>query len=108
MPPSPHAAGRTTQRLVNAIIDNGTAAGITRPFLLVFGWFVDRKLTEAFRHTAAAAEWGHAKPDDFCAWLNRALSVDRRAELRDVFEQCAGRFRSQDRPPTHRRAASPK
>jgi len=62
MPPSPPAADRTTQRLVvNAIIDNGIAAGITRPFLLLFGWFGNRKLTEAFRNTAAAAEWAHAK-----------------------------------------------
>ena len=57
MRPSPHAAGRTSQRLVvNAIIDNRIAAGTTRPFLLLFGWFVDRKLTEAFRNTASAAE----------------------------------------------------
>jgi hypothetical protein len=87
-------AGRTTQRLtVNVIIDNGIAASIiTRPILLLFGWFVDRKLTEAFRTTAAAAAWAHAKPDDFCAWLDRALAGDRRAELLDVFGECAGRF----------------
>ena len=83
--------GRATQRLaVNVIIDNAVAARITRPILLLFGWFVDRKLTEAFRTTAGAAAWAHAKPDEFCGWLSRAFSGDRRAELLDVFDECIG------------------
>jgi hypothetical protein len=82
--------GRSTQRLdVNVILDNGVAASIiTRPILRLFGWLVDRKLTEAFRTTAAAAAWAHAKPDDFCAWLGRAFTGDRRAELLDIFDEC--------------------
>jgi hypothetical protein len=83
--------GRMTQRLsVNGIIDNRIAASITRPFLLLFGWFVDRKLTEAFRTTAAAAAWAHANPTDFCAWLDRTVTGERRAEVLDVFHECAG------------------
>src|SRR4051812_40827218 len=40
--------GRAAQRLVvNAIIDHGLVATLTRPILLLFGSFVDRKLTEA-------------------------------------------------------------
>ena len=81
--------GRPTQRLaVNAIIDSGLAASVTRPILLLFGWFVDRKLAEAFRTAAAAAAWAHANPSDFCAWLGAALADDRRAELLDVFGEC--------------------
>jgi hypothetical protein len=95
--------GRATQRLaVNVIIDNGIAARITRPILLLFGWFVDRKLAEAFRTAAAAAAWAHAKPDEFCAWLGFALTGDRRAELLDVFDECADRFAVR-RPPEARR-----
>jgi len=79
------------QRLdANVIIDNGILARITRPALLLFGSFVDRKLTEAFRTAAAAAAWAHANPDDFCAWLDGALTADRRTELRDVFDECVG------------------
>lgn len=82
--------GRTAQRLVvNVLIDNGVAAGITRTVLPLFGWFVDRKLAEAFRTTATAAAWAHAKPDEFCAWLGDAFTADRRAELLDVFVECA-------------------
>jgi hypothetical protein len=82
--------GHAAQRLVvNVIIDNGVAAGLTRAIVSLFGWFVDRKLTEAFRTTAAAAAWAHAKPDEFCAWLGGALSPDRRGELVDVFDECA-------------------
>lgn len=85
--------GRAAQRLaVNAIIDNGVVAGITRTILPLFGWFVDRKLTEAFRTTAATAAWAHAKPDEFCAWLGGAFAADRRAELLKVFDECAGRL----------------
>jgi hypothetical protein len=85
--------GRAAQRLaVNVIIDNGVAAGITRTILPLFGWFVDRKLTEGFRTTAAAAAWAHAKRDEFCAWLGGALAADRRSELLDVFDECASRF----------------
>jgi hypothetical protein len=80
---------RAAQRLaVNVIIDNRLAAGITRPILLFFGWFVDRKLGEAFRTASAAAGWAHAKPDEFCAWLGQAIADQRRAELLDVFEEC--------------------
>lgn len=82
--------GRVAQRLVvNVILDNGVAAGITRTILPLFGWFVDRKLTEAFRTTAAAAAWAHAKPGEFCAWLGGALSAGRRSELLDLFDECA-------------------
>jgi hypothetical protein len=82
--------GRVTQRLsVNVIIDNGIAASIARPVLLLFGWFVDRKLTEAFQTTATAAAWAHAKPDDFCAWLGQTVTDDRRAGLLEVFDECA-------------------
>jgi hypothetical protein len=85
--------GRATQRLaVNVIIDNAVAASLTRPLLLLFGWFVDRKLTEAFRTTTGAAAWAHAKPGEFCAWLGRAFTGDRRAELLDVFDECTSHF----------------
>ena len=87
------ADGRLTQRLVvNAIIDNGVVARLARPFVLLFGRFVDRKLTEAFQTTAAAAAWAHANPGDFCAWLDGTVTGARRAEIVDVFEQCAGRL----------------
>jgi hypothetical protein len=82
--------GRTTQRLaVNVIIGNGVAAGITRTVLPLFGWFVDRKLTEGFRTTAAAAAWAHAKRPEFCAWLGAAFTADRRSQLLAVFDECA-------------------
>jgi len=85
--------GRSAQRLtVNVILDNGVAAGITHALLPLFGWFVDRKLTEGFRTTAAAAAWAHAKPDEFCAWLGGAFAADRRAELVEVFDECTSRF----------------
>lgn len=87
--------GGATQRLtVNAIIDNGLVAGITRPLLVIFGRFADRKLAEAFRTAAAAATWAHENPDDFCAWLDGAVSDDRRTELRGVFDECAETERS--------------
>ena len=96
--------GRTVQRLVvNVIVDNRLAAGITRPILLLFGRLVDRKLAEAFRTVSAAALWAQANPDHFCGWLDGAVATERRAELRDVFDQCgAGRTteppgRSRDR-----------
>jgi hypothetical protein len=82
--------GRVTQRLaVNAIIAQGFAASLTRPFLRLFGWFVDRKLGEAFQTAAGAAAWAHAKPDQFCGWLGRAFAGERRTQLLDVFEECA-------------------
>ena len=81
--------GRATQRLtVNAIIDQGLAATLTRPVLFLFGGFVDRKLNEAFRTAAGVAGWADARPDEFCAWLDGAVARERRAELRDVFEEC--------------------
>jgi hypothetical protein len=84
--------GHATQRLaVNVIIDHGLAASLTRPILVLFGSFVDRKLGEAFRTAAAAAAWAHANPDDFCAWLGGALTDDRRAQLLDVFDECVHR-----------------
>ena len=84
--------GGAVQRLaVNAIIDHGIAAALTRPILMLFGWFVDRKLTEAFRTTAAAAAWAHGRPDDFCAWLRGSVAGDRHAELLRVFDECVGR-----------------
>jgi hypothetical protein len=84
--------GRAAQRLVvNVIIDNGVAAGLTRTILPLFAWFVDRKLAEGFRTTAAAAAWAHTKPDEFCAWLGGALAADRRSELLDVFDECTNR-----------------
>jgi hypothetical protein len=87
------SADHVTQRLaVNVIIDNGIVASISRPFLLLFGWFVDRKLTEAFQTTAAAAAWAHAKPDEFCAWLDQTVTDDRRAEVLDMFDECGRRF----------------
>ena len=80
---------RATQGLtVNVIIDNGVAASVARPVLLLFGWFVDRKLEEAFRTAASAAAWAHTKPEEFCPWLDGALTGDRRAELRDIFAEC--------------------
>jgi hypothetical protein len=80
---------RAAQRLdVNVIIDHGLVAGITRPVLLLFGGLVDRKLTEAFRTAAAAAAWAREKPEEFCAWLGGVFPGERRAELRDVFEEC--------------------
>lgn len=95
---------RAAQRLVvNVIIDNGVAAGITRTMLPFFGWFVDRKLTEAFRTTAAAAAWAHDKPDEFCAWLGDAFAADRRAELLEVFAECANGGRIE--PPKERTKA---
>jgi hypothetical protein len=84
--------GRSAQRLTaNVIVDNAVAAGITRAILPLFGWFVDRKLAEAFRTTAAAAAWAYAKPDEFCAWLGGAFAADRRSELVEVFDECASR-----------------
>jgi hypothetical protein len=103
-------ADRAAQRLVvNAIIDNGLAAGLTRPILLLFGGFVDRKLTEAFRTASAAAAWAHANPDEFCAWLAGAVTGDRRAELRDVFDECVEADRDQRTTLSHRsRRSSPR
>jgi hypothetical protein len=87
-----HADDRLTQRLVvNAIIDNGVVARLARPFVRLFGTFVDRKLTEAFQTTAAAAAWAHANPGDFCAWLDGVVTGARRAELVDVFDECGSR-----------------
>ena len=84
--------GRARQGLtVNVIIDQGIVAGVTRPILVLFGGFMDRKLNEAFRTAAGAATWAHAKPQEFCAWLERAVTRVRRAELREVFDECAGR-----------------
>ena len=81
--------GRARQGLtVNVIVDQGIAATLTRPVLFLFGGFVDRKLNEAFRTAAAAAGWAHAKPEEFCAWLDGAVTRERRAELREVFEEC--------------------
>lgn len=80
---------RATQRLVvNAIIDNGIVAGMTRPVLAVFGWLVDRKLTEAFRTATTAAAWAHANPDEFCVWLRGAIPGARHAEILAVFGEC--------------------
>jgi hypothetical protein len=76
------------------IVDNAVAAGVTRPILLLFGWLVDRKLAEAFRTATAAARWAHEHPADFCAWLDSAVAIDRRANLRDVFGECAGAARA--------------
>ena len=91
--------GRTTQRLaVNVIIGHGVVAGITRTVLPLFGWFVDRKLAEGFRTAAAAAAWAHANPTEFCSWLGGAFTADRRAELREVFDECAGRLAETHRP----------
>jgi hypothetical protein len=86
--------GRTAQHLVvNVIVDNAVAAGVTRPILLLFGWLVDRKLAEAFRTATAAAQWAHEHPADFCAWLAGAVAAERRVELRDVFGECAATAR---------------
>jgi hypothetical protein len=86
---------RAAQRLdVNVIIDHGLIAGITRPLLLVFGGMVDRKLTEAFRTAASAAAWARAEPNEFCAWLGGAFPGERRAELRNVFDECVEQPRS--------------
>jgi hypothetical protein len=88
-------AGRTTQRLVvNVIVDNALAAGVTRPILVLFGWLVDRKLAEALRTATATARWAHEHPAEFCSWLDSAVAADRRVELRDVFGQCAGAARA--------------
>ena len=73
---------------VNVIIDERIVATVSRPALLLFGWFVDRKLNEAFRTAAGAAAWAHAKPEEFCAWLDGAVTRDRRAELRSIFDEC--------------------
>jgi hypothetical protein len=86
------AGGRLTQRLVvNAIIDDWIVAGLARPFLRLFGRFVDRKLTEAFQTTATAAAWASADPAAFCAWLDRMVTGRRRAEVLGTFEECDGR-----------------
>ena len=93
------AGDRATQRLVvNVIIGNALAARVSRPILAIFGRFVDRKLAEAFRTTAAAAAWAHTKPDDFCAWLGHTFSGDRRAEVLAVFDQCARRASADAHP----------
>ena len=82
--------GRAAQRLAtHVIIDDGAAATLTRAVVPLFGWFVDRKLTEAFRTAGAAAGWAHTKPDEFCAWLGGVFTADRRRELLDVFDECA-------------------
>jgi hypothetical protein len=89
--------GQATQRLmVNAIIDNGLVAGMTRPILLLFGWLVDRKLGEAFRTAAAVAQWAHAKPDAFCAWLDSAFADERRDDILKVFGECVEADRTAD------------
>jgi hypothetical protein len=81
--------GRATQRLTaNVIIDKGIVATLTRPVLFLFGGFVDRKLSEAFRTAAGVADWAEEKPEEFCAWLDGAVTRERRAELREVFEEC--------------------
>jgi len=81
--------GRARQGLiVNVIIDQGVAATLTRPVLFLFGSFMDRKLNEAFRTAAAAAGWAYTRPEEFCAWLDGAVTRERRAELREVFEEC--------------------
>ena len=89
--------GQATQRLVvNAIIDNGLVAGMTRPVLLLFGWLVDRKLGEAFRTAATVAEWAHARPDAFCAWLDTAFADGRRDAVLKVFGECVEADRTAD------------
>lgn len=99
--------GRATQRLaVNVIIGNGVVAGVTRVVLPLFGWFVDRKLAEGFRTSAAVAAWAHARPGEFCGWLGGALTPERRAELLHVFDECAGRGAHQPVTPSHRSARS--
>lgn len=91
------ARGGATQRLVvNAIVDNGLVAGMTRPVLLLFGWLVDRKLGEAFRTAATVAEWAHGTPDAFCAWLDAAVADERRGEILKVFDECVGADRTAD------------
>jgi len=83
------AGGQATQRLVvNAIVDHGLVAGMTRPVLLLFGWLVDRKLGEAFRTAATVAEWAHATPDAFCAWLDTAFADERRDAILKIFGEC--------------------
>jgi len=87
--------GRTAPHLVvNVIVDNAIAAGVTRPIVLLFGWLVDRKLAEAFRTATAAARWAHEQPADFCAWLDGAVAAERRADVREVFRECAGAARA--------------
>lgn len=82
-------AGRTGQRLaVHVIIDSAVAAGLTRTMLPIFGWLVDRKLTEGFRTTSRVAAWAQDRPDEFCAWFGGALTPERRAELAGAFEEC--------------------
>ena len=79
--------GRTTQHLAtHVIIDNSVAARLTRTLLPVFGWLVDRKLTEGFRTTSRVAEWARDKPEEFCRWFRGALTPERRSELAGVFE----------------------
>lgn len=83
-------AGRTTQGLgVHVIMDNAVAARLTRTMLPVFGWLVDRKLTEGFRTTSHVAAWAHDKPDEFCTWFRDALTPARRTELAGAFDECA-------------------
>ena len=89
--------GQVTQGLaVHAIIDHRVAAGLTRAIMPLFGWFVDRKLGEAFRTTTAVAAWAHAEPREFCAWLDHAVNGERRAELRKVFDECTDRAAGRD------------
>jgi hypothetical protein len=63
--------------LALAVTPLGSAAPDWPPFL---------RAREAY--PAQIAAWAHAKPDDFCAWLDRAFTGDRRAELLNVYDEC--------------------
>ena len=87
-------AGATQRLMVNAIIDDGLAAGLSRPIVLLFGWLVDRKLGEAFRTAATVAEWARATPDAFCAWLDTAFAEPRRGAILRIFDECVATDRT--------------
>jgi hypothetical protein len=81
--------GGTAQRLrADVLMESGVAARLTRTLLPVFGWLVDRKLTEGFRVTAHVAEWGRDRPREFCDWLGSAFDELRRRELLALFGDC--------------------
>ncbi|MBI2217064.1 MAG: hypothetical protein HYU51_07180 [Candidatus Rokubacteria bacterium] len=79
----------TAQRLrAHVLMESGVAARLTRTLLPLFGWLVDRKLTEGFRVTARVAEWARDRPREFCAWLGSAFAEPRRNELVALFGDC--------------------
>ena len=70
-------------------IDSGTAAAIVRALAPIFGYVIDRKLTEGFEVTARVAEWALEHPAEFCDWLQREPSLgERRGDVPDGLPAC--------------------